>query len=131
VRLATEAGADYITGIALHLRRGVREVFMEWLTEQRPELVAQYEELYRNRAYMSVAERYRLTALIDGPLGAPRERMGRMLRADHPELETTGHAASRPRSGEFTRRRQRGPTSPATAAPEPAVTPEPAQTRLF
>ncbi len=81
VRLATEAGAGYITGIALHLRKGVREVFMEWLADQRPELVPRYEALYRRGAYMPVSERRRLTQLLEGPLTPPRERFGRMLRA--------------------------------------------------
>jgi DNA repair photolyase len=81
VRLVTEAGAGYITGIGLHLRRGVREVFMEWLAEQRPELVPEYEALYRRGAYMPVSERRRLTALLEGPLMPPRERFGRVMRA--------------------------------------------------
>ncbi len=80
VRLATEAGADYIIGIALHLRRGVREVFMEWLAEQRPDLVPQYEELYRHRAYLPVAERRRLTRLVEGPSTPPLERFSRAIR---------------------------------------------------
>jgi DNA repair photolyase len=80
VRLATEAGAGYITGIALHLRKGVREVFMEWLADQRPELVPRYEALYRPGAYMPVSERRRLTQLLEGPLTPTRERFGRMLR---------------------------------------------------
>jgi len=67
VRLATEAGASFISGIALHLRRGVREVFMEWLSEHRPELVERYAELYRRGAYAPVSERRRLTHLIQAP----------------------------------------------------------------
>ncbi len=82
VRQATEAGADYITGIALHLRRGVREVFMEWLAEYRPELLPRYEELYRRGAYMAAEERRRLAQLLQGPSQSPRERSGRMLRSD-------------------------------------------------
>jgi DNA repair photolyase len=85
VRQATEAGADYITGIALHLRRGVREVFMEWLGEYRPELVPQYEELYKRGAYMPADERRRLARLLQGPSQSPGQRMGRMLRRDPPE----------------------------------------------
>ncbi len=92
VRLATEAGADYIIGIALHLRRGVREVFMEWLAQQRPELVAHYEELYRRRAYLPVAERRRLTQLVEGPRTPPKERFSRSLRPD----AVPDRAANRP-----------------------------------
>jgi DNA repair photolyase len=66
VRLATEAGAAYVSGIALHLRRGVREVFMEWLGEHRPELVPRYEALYRRGAYAPAEERRRLVGLITG-----------------------------------------------------------------
>ncbi|MGH2843523.1 MAG: radical SAM protein [Solirubrobacteraceae bacterium] len=77
VRLATEAGAGYISGIALHLRPGVREVFMEWLAAHRPELALRYEALYRRGAYMSREERRRLSALLEGSLLAPRERNSR------------------------------------------------------
>jgi DNA repair photolyase len=82
VRLATEAGADYITGIALHLRRGVREVFMEWLAEHRPELVPQYEALYRRGAYMPTEERQRLAQLLRGPSRSVRQRSARVPRTD-------------------------------------------------
>jgi DNA repair photolyase len=102
VRLATEAGASYITGIALHLRRGVREVFMEWLADQRPELVPQYEAAYRRGAYMPVAERRKLTRLIEGPLMPPGERFTRVLQIEPKVVE----------------------------APQPAY-PATAQTRLF
>lgn len=81
VRLATEAGASYVIGIALHLRRGVREVFMEWLAQERPRLVPRYQALYQRGAYMSRDQRRRLTALIEGPLTPPRERFGRVLDA--------------------------------------------------
>jgi DNA repair photolyase len=82
VRQATEAGADYITGIALHLRRGVREVFMEWLAEHRPELLPQYEELYKRGAYMAPDERRRLAQMLQGPSQSATRRSGRVLRAD-------------------------------------------------
>ena len=67
VRLATEAGASYVTGIALHLRRGVREVFMAWLEDNRPELTDLYRDLYGRGAYAPLAERRRLARLIEGP----------------------------------------------------------------
>jgi DNA repair photolyase len=82
VREATAAGADYITGIALHLRRGVREVFMEWLAEYRPELVDQYEQLYRRGAYMPADERRRLAQMLQGPSTSARQRTNRFLRRD-------------------------------------------------
>jgi DNA repair photolyase len=89
VRLATEAGADYITGIALHLRRGVREVFMEWLAEHRPELVEQYEQLYRRGAYMAPEERRRLAQMLQGPSWSARQRTNRFLSRDPTAAEVS------------------------------------------
>ena len=89
VRLATEAGADYITGIALHLRRGVREVFMEWLAEHRPELVAQYEQLYSRGAYMAADERRRLAQLLQGPSKSARQRPSWPLRQSSTRTDVT------------------------------------------
>ena len=79
VRLAQEAGATYISGIALHLRRGVREVFMAWLRESRPDLVDVYEEQYRRSAYLPVGERQRLGSMISGPEFGVAERMSRLI----------------------------------------------------
>ena len=45
-----DAGAVSVTPIALHLRRGVREVFMPWLESYRPDLVGLYTSLFP-RAY--------------------------------------------------------------------------------
>jgi DNA repair photolyase len=79
VRLATEAGAAYVSGIALHLRRGVRAVFMSWLGEHRPELVPLYEELYQRGAYAPVQERRRLMQLVAGSDPEAVVRPGRVI----------------------------------------------------
>ena len=74
---AVAAGARSIGGVALHLRGEVRELFMQWLRDQRPELLERYEELYRRGAYAPPEERKRLTALVrDGTAGRlkPRDR---------------------------------------------------------
>ncbi len=63
---AIDAGAKSIGGVALHLRNGVKEVFMDWLRTQRPELVERYEELYRRGAYAPGEERDRLAGLVRG-----------------------------------------------------------------
>ncbi|HLW96442.1 MAG TPA: radical SAM protein, partial [Solirubrobacteraceae bacterium] len=64
VRRAREAGARNVTPIALHLRAGVREVFMGWLEQERPELVGRYSELYARGAYLAADERRRLGELV-------------------------------------------------------------------
>jgi len=74
LELATEAGAAYVTGIALHLRGEVRRLFFDWLAEQRPDLLPRYRELYRNGAYASTRERRRLARLVAGPDIGPAER---------------------------------------------------------
>jgi len=62
--LANEAGARSVTPIALHLRPGVREVFMDWLAAQRPDLLERYGELYGRGSYAPADERRRLTGLV-------------------------------------------------------------------
>ena len=51
VSIAEESGATFVNGIALHLRPGVKEVFMSWLSAARPDLVPRYDRLYEGRAY--------------------------------------------------------------------------------
>jgi DNA repair photolyase len=80
LELAAEAGAAYVTGIALHLRGEVRDLWFEWLHEHRPDLISRYERLYRRGAYMQIDERNRLAELVNGPGDSPEERMrGRVV----------------------------------------------------
>jgi DNA repair photolyase len=74
LELAREAGAAYVTGIALHLRGEVRQVFMDWLSEHRSDLVPRYLDLYRRGAYAPVHERRRLAGLLKGSDLDPSER---------------------------------------------------------
>jgi DNA repair photolyase len=64
VSIAGDAGATFVNGIALHLRPGVKEVFMSWLSAARPDLVPRYEKLYERRAYAPPAERKRIGKLV-------------------------------------------------------------------
>jgi DNA repair photolyase len=98
VELAHEAGAHHITPVALHLRPGVKEVFMEWLAAARPDLVDRYGELYDGRSYAPSPE---------------RERLSQLVRNHRPAT-----AASR-----FDRRRARAEAASATA--DPALSTEP------
>jgi DNA repair photolyase len=63
---AEEAGATSVGGAALHVRGEVRDVFMAWLRNHRPDLVERYETLYARGAYVPAAERRRLAALTRG-----------------------------------------------------------------
>ncbi|HKO26399.1 MAG TPA: hypothetical protein VJU80_03000 [Solirubrobacteraceae bacterium] len=75
LEMASEAGAAYVTGIALHLRGDVKNLFFEWLREHRPDLVPLYRRLYQRGAYMHPDERRRLGQLVKGPELPPGERM--------------------------------------------------------
>jgi DNA repair photolyase len=88
LELAAEAGAAYVTGIALHLRGEVRDLWFEWLRAHRPDLIPRYERLYGRGAYMQVDERKRLAALVKGPDVSPDRRMrGRVLQRGRTEGE--------------------------------------------
>ena len=98
-KLAAEAGAVSIGGIALHLRGEVREIFFEWLRAHRPDLVPRYEQLYRRGAYMAPAERERLQDLAApaGGRSAPRRYMrDRDLAAANPDRKPERAAPPQP-----------------------------------
>jgi DNA repair photolyase len=97
---AVQAGAVSIGGTALHLRGELKDLFMEWLRSERPDLLARYERLYERGAYAPVEERKRLAALIRkaGKPGArPVSRAaGRRDGSDRPSIELRDER-SRPR----------------------------------
>jgi DNA repair photolyase len=64
---AIDAGATSIGGATLHLRGEVKDVFMDWLRTQRPELVPRYRDLYKRGAYAPTEERQRLARLVHRP----------------------------------------------------------------
>ncbi len=78
---AAEAGAAYITGLALHLRGDVRGLFFDWLRDNRPDFVARYKRLYARGAYAPAQERKRLARLLKRPDARVRDS-GRAARSD-------------------------------------------------
>jgi DNA repair photolyase len=85
VEIASEAGAAYISGIALHLRGEVKELWFEWLRANRPDLIPRYRELYPRGAYMPPEERRRLAELVKGPALDPDTRWRRKGKDPAPE----------------------------------------------
>jgi DNA repair photolyase len=63
---AKAADASFLTGIALHLRGEVKDVFFGWLETKRPDLLPKYEQLYRGRAYMQPEQRKHATRGLKG-----------------------------------------------------------------
>ena len=51
VEAIAEAGAKFLSPLVLHLRPGVKEEFIPWLEENHPDLVENYEHIYRKRSH--------------------------------------------------------------------------------
>jgi len=100
LEFAAQAGATGVSGIALHLRGEVREVFMEWLRSYRPDLVERYERLYRGRAYAPRAEQERLSALVRGRRRAGAAPFRRDQDRDYGHVGGAGAAVGRGDRGE-------------------------------
>jgi DNA repair photolyase len=84
VRACVEAGARSISAGLLHLRAGVKEVFLSRLGETHPELLQTYISQYRNRVYAPRADQSALNALIRDLVrehGGPMEETEPSMRA--------------------------------------------------
>jgi DNA repair photolyase len=97
LELAGEAGARSITGIPLHLRGEVRDIWFDWLRQYRPDLVDRYERLYSRGAYMPSKEQERLRALVKGPKRSRVEGDRAERRVVRPAHRGRGPRKSRPR----------------------------------
>jgi DNA repair photolyase len=127
LEMASEAGAAYVTGIALHLRGEVRGLFFEWLRSHRPDLVPLYERLYKRGAYAHPDERRRLEQLVKGPeRPAARFMRGRTGASMAESPERTGHRTAGQRRGGT----DPAPPEGARRAPDQARR-MPEQRRLF
>ncbi len=63
---ALDAGATHVSPILLHLRPGVKEVYMEWLQDNYPDLVPRYTSMYGAKAYASKADQKALSDEVGG-----------------------------------------------------------------
>jgi DNA repair photolyase len=81
VTAAVDAGATHIHPILLHLRPGVREVYMEWLQGTYPQLVSRYEDMYKG-SYASRADRAALSDKVNGIMRSLPKK-ARRSSADH------------------------------------------------
>jgi DNA repair photolyase len=77
LRIAEDAGAISAAAMPLHLRPGVKEVFFDWMRVHRPDLMPRYEELYRNRSYVTSAEKKRIAGVVDSVRPPRRKRRPR------------------------------------------------------
>jgi len=63
VRACVDAGAPSISPVLLHLRPGVKEHYLSWLADSRPELLDRHQRLYPG-SYAPARERDRVTQLV-------------------------------------------------------------------
>jgi DNA repair photolyase len=97
-----EAGAVFVTPIALHLRRGVKEHFLAFVEEHHPERHAALARRYARSAYLSTPEQDVIARRVHGVVALERRRRS--------TADTFGHrATSVPATG-----------SAGTAAPVPS-----------
>jgi DNA repair photolyase len=97
LEMASDAGAAYVTPIALHLRGEVKGLFLEWLRSNRPDLLPLYERLYKRGAYAPPEERRRLEQLVKGR-ERPAEQVtrGQTNESMAESPARTGHRAAGP-----------------------------------
>lgn len=102
VGAAVEAGATFVTPIMLHLRPGLKELFLAWLEGVRPDLLPHYRDLYRGSyapraACRRLAERVaRIIERHGGTRPAPRRRGGTRAPRAGADAPGAGDTASRP-----------------------------------
>jgi DNA repair photolyase len=87
-----DAGAISVTPVALHLRPGVREHYLRWLSEARPDLAALYSERFGHGSYQSKAEQHRISEVV--------RSVGRPARHPSSWRESIGYEASPPTDAE-------------------------------
>jgi DNA repair photolyase len=96
VEAALGAGATHVSPILLHLRPGVKEVYMRWLEDNYPDLVGRYQSMYRKSAYASWKQTEALGATIGdlveaaGPRTRPARRRAGRRRELAPRSEQLG-----------------------------------------
>jgi len=79
-----EAGATFVTPIALHLRRGVKEHFLEFLEERRPDLHRSLARRYARSAYLPRQEQRRIEERVHAVVSPERRRRSTADTFGHP-----------------------------------------------
>ncbi len=92
-----EAGAVFVTPIALHLRKGVKEHFLSFMAQRRPELHADLARRYARSPYLSPGEQQAIVERVHAVVAPPRRRRSRADTFGHPAPPTSdaSHTAGR------------------------------------
>jgi len=73
-RALVEGGVESASPIVLHLRPGVKEHYLGWLADVRPDLVERYDGIYGRRSYAPKAIQAEITARFQAAFAAARRR---------------------------------------------------------
>jgi DNA repair photolyase len=115
------AGARSLSTVLLHLRPGVKEVFLDRLADTHPHLVDDYRRRYRGRAYAPSADQAALATtvadLVRDHGGFPTQRVETFMASGRPG--SAGAPAPRPTGPGTSVAVRRGRPRPGAGAPEP------------
>lgn len=85
VKACLDAGAVSVTAVPLHLRPGVRQHYLSWLAESRPDLLGLYRRCFPRGAYQPAAEQQRLQRIVGsvvrGSRASARQGVRRVTRS--------------------------------------------------
>jgi DNA repair photolyase len=96
IEAAFDAGATHVSPILLHLRPKVRDVYMEWLKQNHPDLVERYEAMYQT-SYAAPSERKRFGDRVGGLLHEARSKHPASPRTTRRFERTADEGAARAR----------------------------------
>ena len=97
VALAREAGADFVGGVALHLRDEVRDVFFGWLRAKRPDLLDSVRAPLQRRPRLHEARRPQARVVRRQGLGILKAMLGSFVRMLQRVVPVWGTAPRRSR----------------------------------
>ncbi len=79
-----EAGATFVTPIALHLRRGVKEHFLTFVKEHHPERHGDLARRYARSAYLAPAQQQVIAERVHAVVSPERRRRSTADTFGHP-----------------------------------------------
>jgi DNA repair photolyase len=74
-RALVEAGVEHASPIVLHLRPGVKQEYLSWLADVRPDLRERYNQIYGRRSYAPQAIQAEITARFQAAFAAARRQV--------------------------------------------------------
>jgi DNA repair photolyase len=74
-RALVEAGVEHASPIVLHPRPGVKQEYLSWLADVRPDLRERYNQIYGRRSYAPQAIQAEITARFQAAFAAARRQV--------------------------------------------------------